>query len=728
MAWQLIFTSAPRGLLPGRTGLVTVARHRELDEGLVTRLERWSVYDRARFGTGPGPEVFALRRWERGGVAVYVLTRMVDAGADYSGRANHVAHHLIVGSEEVAKAREPTEVALGWEGWLNRWEGGPRWLGEEDWVEMGAMRLAARGEEVGPIEGWVEGGQAVSGEARYPVGKERVWVATVGAALRRVEGNPWDITWASVGLGDGEEVVWRGRVAQDWGFSPLVAGDPRGGRRVRAQASGPARRASRERAELGDGESVEIKDFPGERLEGTVRERPSGEQEREKVRTSGWKVGSWLVGGGLVVAMGLGVLVWSMVEGRDGERWAEETRELMRAGNVGAVEDRLRLFEQGGQVVPGVEQVVAEVRWWVAAERAMERLSALRLARDEVGVERLLAALEAEPELVKWRRVAPRLGRSMEDARLWLEGRRIEVASARTAVERAEEAVGEARGREVAEARVAVERLGGEAGSELRSRLERLGEVVEEAGEGLEKSGEVAKVERAEVSVVVSPAGNDGSVWWSGGPLSRMVLERLWSPEGVEVSAGVLGAGGVVENGERGEVVRTGESLKLYRGMDLLAEVRRAGAEGLGWRPNEALWTETGMGWWFRLEGGRKLEIRFVRPTGSKEEGAIRLGLTDLLVDGAVGQGQVSVDGVKLREMVPVVAGKTVMVQGQVRRGGRIVAMNSRGWRAGVDGWEGELRWDLWPGDEVVGGVVVLRESGEGGMVWNLVEFGEGRE
>ena len=45
MAKQLIFTSTPQGLEPGRTGYCTVARHKDLRHRLVRELERLSVYD-----------------------------------------------------------------------------------------------------------------------------------------------------------------------------------------------------------------------------------------------------------------------------------------------------------------------------------------------------------------------------------------------------------------------------------------------------------------------------------------------------------------------------------------------------------------------------------------------------------------------------------------------------------------------------------------------------------
>ena len=54
MAWQLIFTSAPRTLSAGQSGYGTVARSADLREGLAQRLEQLSYYGHAAGQTGLG--------------------------------------------------------------------------------------------------------------------------------------------------------------------------------------------------------------------------------------------------------------------------------------------------------------------------------------------------------------------------------------------------------------------------------------------------------------------------------------------------------------------------------------------------------------------------------------------------------------------------------------------------------------------------------------------------
>lgn len=132
MAWQLIYTSAPRGLVPGRSGFSTVARHREIRDGLVTAIERFSQYDRSgNSGDDLGPVVYAHRIVRLGGSAYHVLSCTRDAGADYTGRTNHLAHHLICEPHELAAAPSPAEV-LRQMTWLRVWSDAPRFFGTKE--------------------------------------------------------------------------------------------------------------------------------------------------------------------------------------------------------------------------------------------------------------------------------------------------------------------------------------------------------------------------------------------------------------------------------------------------------------------------------------------------------------------------------------------------------------------------------------------------------------------
>ena len=115
MAWQLIYTSAPRGLVAGRSGFCTVARHREIRDALVTAIERVSQYERSsRSSIGPAihPVIYSHRVIAVGSSVYHVLSRIRDAGADYTGRTNHIAHHLICEQHELSAAPSPADILL----------------------------------------------------------------------------------------------------------------------------------------------------------------------------------------------------------------------------------------------------------------------------------------------------------------------------------------------------------------------------------------------------------------------------------------------------------------------------------------------------------------------------------------------------------------------------------------------------------------------------------------
>ncbi len=133
MAQQLIFTSTPQGLEPGRTGYCTVARHKDLRHRLVRELERLSVYDFGQQVSGSRVDISTFRKITLGSEEFYVLTKICDAGLDYTNRTNYLAHHLVLDGFEIAHCPSPAEIFLNWNGWKSKWEEGPRYLtpGEE---------------------------------------------------------------------------------------------------------------------------------------------------------------------------------------------------------------------------------------------------------------------------------------------------------------------------------------------------------------------------------------------------------------------------------------------------------------------------------------------------------------------------------------------------------------------------------------------------------------------
>jgi len=140
MALQLIYTSASAALKPGVTGFATVAQHRGIRAAIVRAIEQRSGYlDSAAHG-GKRPAVFAFRRIEAAGERAYVLSRVVASGADYTGRNNHLAHHLVVTDAELENLQlSPADVMLQMK-WEDRWDKEPQYFSETDEIRLSAMK------------------------------------------------------------------------------------------------------------------------------------------------------------------------------------------------------------------------------------------------------------------------------------------------------------------------------------------------------------------------------------------------------------------------------------------------------------------------------------------------------------------------------------------------------------------------------------------------------------
>jgi hypothetical protein len=144
MPWQLIYTSTPRGLVSGQSGFCTVARSADLREALVQRLEQISSYHYLRVSAvgkvGGNPTISAFRIMDIRGAKYQVLTRIEPCGLDFTGRTNHLAHHLIFQPGELAQLPSPAAILRDWTGWSNIWRGEPRLLADAPLDEFGAIK------------------------------------------------------------------------------------------------------------------------------------------------------------------------------------------------------------------------------------------------------------------------------------------------------------------------------------------------------------------------------------------------------------------------------------------------------------------------------------------------------------------------------------------------------------------------------------------------------------
>lgn len=125
MPRQLIFTSVPAGLSPGRSGYCTVAKSAGIGERIAREIERLSAHE-----PGEG-ECFTFNILRVAGETLALLTRYDDAGADYSGRASTIAHHLVFDTAEMAGLPPPADLARRFAGWCQRWQGQPRLLSDD---------------------------------------------------------------------------------------------------------------------------------------------------------------------------------------------------------------------------------------------------------------------------------------------------------------------------------------------------------------------------------------------------------------------------------------------------------------------------------------------------------------------------------------------------------------------------------------------------------------------
>lgn len=131
MITELIVTSAPRGLQAGRSGFTTVMRTRGIHPDLAIRLESASGYRHTYPQGDPrNPIIYSYTNTPSAAGEAWVLSRVGDAGTDYTGRSNKIAHHIALKPEDVGRltASNPALVLsalAGSGGFKTVWQGEP---------------------------------------------------------------------------------------------------------------------------------------------------------------------------------------------------------------------------------------------------------------------------------------------------------------------------------------------------------------------------------------------------------------------------------------------------------------------------------------------------------------------------------------------------------------------------------------------------------------------------
>ena len=131
MAYELIYTSAERGLRPGTRGYCTVAYTQGMMPQTVQLMEALSAY-KSMYGAQEAAAMTEPVSWSHYkmtllGHASSVLSRVSPTGVDHTNRSNKLAHHILVQSRE-RPAGGPLWVSSQEGMFIEQWEGTPRLL------------------------------------------------------------------------------------------------------------------------------------------------------------------------------------------------------------------------------------------------------------------------------------------------------------------------------------------------------------------------------------------------------------------------------------------------------------------------------------------------------------------------------------------------------------------------------------------------------------------------
>ena len=87
------------------------------------QLEKFCYYQHLSLSGGQERPIFACRIVDIRGTRFHVLSRIQDAGLDFTGRTNFIVHHLVFTPEEIRQFSTPPVILRDWPGWLKSWIG-----------------------------------------------------------------------------------------------------------------------------------------------------------------------------------------------------------------------------------------------------------------------------------------------------------------------------------------------------------------------------------------------------------------------------------------------------------------------------------------------------------------------------------------------------------------------------------------------------------------------------
>jgi hypothetical protein len=127
MTQELLYTSAPRGLLRGSSGFCTVAATAKMPPSLMQKLESLSGYRHIFPPSDPraarNPINWSHLRITVNGKDYHVLSRVAFAGRDHTNRTNHIAHHVVLEDSDDLPACGPARLLRQQGFMLTEWDG-----------------------------------------------------------------------------------------------------------------------------------------------------------------------------------------------------------------------------------------------------------------------------------------------------------------------------------------------------------------------------------------------------------------------------------------------------------------------------------------------------------------------------------------------------------------------------------------------------------------------------
>lgn len=237
MIFELLYTSVPKGLKPGAKGYCTVLTTEGIPSALLERLEGYCGY-RHLFSPGSpdNPEAFGHRILNLAGNTWHILSRVADAGSDYSGRSNLIGHFMAISQDELKGiSAGPTSFMMSDGFFRTVLEGEPRRVSEsETRKRLGnvtdKIQQALTWATVTGHAGWAGRLVQVTEETSdsialvYPLRTKTLKLLDEAASILPKH-KQWDITFNTFFTKSGEECRWRCYCADVTEASPFKGGE-----------------------------------------------------------------------------------------------------------------------------------------------------------------------------------------------------------------------------------------------------------------------------------------------------------------------------------------------------------------------------------------------------------------------------------------------------------------------------------------------------------------------